>query len=161
MGPRRAAVGPARATAGRGPRPALLRGQGRVLVAVALGGAVGAAGRYGAGLLWPNGASGFPWTTLLVNVVGCALMGVLMVVITEARTTHPLVRPFLGTGVLGGFTTFSTYAADIQRLTDHHRLPVAFAYLALTPLAALLAVAAASALTRRVLVAASRAREGT
>ena len=58
----------------------------------------------------------FPWTTLLVNGVGCAVIGVFMVVITDVWAAHRLVRPFFGTGVLGGFTTFSTYAVDIQKL---------------------------------------------
>ncbi|WP_261988702.1 fluoride efflux transporter FluC, partial [Streptomyces sp. wa22] len=55
----------------------------------------------------------FPWAVFAVNVTGCALIGVLMVLLAERGTvTHPLVRPFLGVGVLGGFTTFSTYAAS-------------------------------------------------
>jgi CrcB protein len=86
------------------------------LLVIAAGGALGAAARYGAGLAWPTAADAFPWTTLLVNVVGCALMGVLMVLVTERFAAPPLVRPFLGTGVLGGFTTFSTYAVDADRL---------------------------------------------
>ncbi|WP_312885443.1 fluoride efflux transporter CrcB [Streptomyces physcomitrii] len=128
-----------------------LRGQGPVLLVVAVGGAAGASARYGAALLWPTGPAGFPWTTLLVNVTGCALMGILMALITEVRSVHPLVRPCLGTGVLGGFTTFSTYAADIQRLTQRDRLPLALATLALTPAGALLAVWSAAALTRALL----------
>lgn len=85
---------------------------------VALGGAIGASARYGASLLWPVETGGFPWTTFWVNVVGCAVIGVFMVVITDVWAAHRLVRPFFGTGVLGGFTTFSTYAVDIQRLLD-------------------------------------------
>ncbi|WP_067274306.1 fluoride efflux transporter CrcB [Streptomyces jeddahensis] len=135
--------------------PVLLRGQGPVVAAVALGGAAGAAARYGASLLWPAAPSAFPWTILVVNTVGCAVMGVLMVVITEGRQTHRLVRPFLGTGVLGGFTTFSTYAVDIVRLTDLREVRTALAYLALTPVAALAAVWAGSAATRRAIAAAT------
>jgi CrcB protein len=134
-------------------RPASpLRGQAPVLAVVSLGGVIGACARYGAGLLWPTGpatASGaFPWTTLVVNALGCAVIGVFMVVITEIRPAHRLVRPFFGTGVLGGFTTFSTYAVDVQRLVDHGSAGRALAYLVATPLAALLSVWAASALTR-------------
>src|SRR5690242_7485541 len=87
-----------------------------VIAAVAAGGAIGASARYGAALLWPTATDAFPWTTLVVNVVGCAVIGAFMVLITEVWTVHRLVRPFFGTGVLGGFTTFSTYAADIRRL---------------------------------------------
>ncbi|MFJ8435128.1 fluoride efflux transporter CrcB [Kitasatospora sp. NPDC094019] len=132
-------------------RPPVLRGQGRAVAVVAVGGALGAVARYGAGLWWPTGPSAFPWTTLLVNVVGCAVIGVFLVVVTEGRPAHPLVRPFFGTGVLGGFTTFSTYAVDVRRLVLEGRPGPAAAYLALTLLAALGAVRAAAALTRRLL----------
>ena len=125
--------------------------QGPVVAAVAVGGAAGAAARYGASLLWPTPAGGFPWTILIVNAVGCAVIGVFMVVITDVRAAHRLVRPFFGTGVLGGFTTFSTYAVDIQRLVEGREVRAALAYLVLTPVVALTAVWAAVALTRRVL----------
>ncbi|MFF0729215.1 fluoride efflux transporter CrcB [Streptomyces sp. NPDC004134] len=126
------------------------RGQGAPVAMVALGGGLGSAARYGAGLLWPTDPAAFPWTTLLVNVVGCAAIGVLMVLITEARTAHRLVRPFLGAGVLGGFTTFSTYAVDVQRLVaEADRAAAGVAYLVLTPVTALAAVWAAQAATRR------------
>ncbi|MFG2671840.1 fluoride efflux transporter CrcB [Streptomyces sp. DT20] len=122
-----------------------------VVAVVALGGATGACARYGASLLWPTEADGFPWTTLVVNVIGCAVIGVFMVVISEVWAAHRLVRPFFGTGVLGGFTTFSTYAVDIQRLVDGGRARSGLAYLGLTLLAALAAVWSAVWLTRRVL----------
>ncbi|MFE9118479.1 fluoride efflux transporter CrcB [Streptomyces sp. NPDC007172] len=128
------------------------RGLGPVVAVVALGGAIGACARYGASLLWTTPAGSLPWTTLLVNASGCAVIGVLMVVITEVLPAHRLVRPFFGTGVLGGFTTFSTYAVDIQKLLSAGRPLTACAYLALTLFAALAAVASAVWLTRRVLV---------
>ncbi|MFE0729848.1 fluoride efflux transporter CrcB [Streptomyces antibioticus] len=127
------------------------RGQGPVVAAVAVGGAVGASARYGAALLWPTPADAFPWTTFWVNVVGCAVIGVFMVVITDVWAAHRLVRPFFGTGVLGGFTTFSTYAVDIQRLVDHGRPATGLLYLAGTMLAALAAVWTAARLTRRAI----------
>lgn len=132
-------------------RRGLLRGPWRVLFAVAIGGALGTALRYGASLIWPAAAGGFPWTTLWVNVTGCAVIGVFMVVISDVWAAHRLVRPFFGTGVLGGFTTFSTYAVDIQRLVDADRVRTGLAYLAVTPLAALAAVWSAVWVTRRVL----------
>ena len=89
---------------------------GPVVAVVALGGAIGGCARYGASLMWTTVPGSFPWTTLLVNGVGCAVIGVFMVVITDVWAAHRLVRPFFGTGVLGGFTTFSTYAVDIQKL---------------------------------------------
>jgi fluoride exporter len=122
----------------------------RIVAAVAAGGALGACARYGATLLWPGHPGGFPWTTFWVNVTGCAAMGVLMVLITEVLTPHPLVRPFLGTGVLGGFTTFSTYIADAQHLLGTDRAVTALLYLAATLTAALLATHVAAVLTRRI-----------
>ncbi|MGW8331460.1 fluoride efflux transporter CrcB [Streptomyces sp. NPDC055897] len=130
----------------------LARGLGPVVAVVALGGAIGACARYGASLLWTTAPGSFPWTTLLVNAVGCAVIGVFMVAITEAWSAHRLVRPFFGTGVLGGFTTFSTYAVDIQKLLSAGRPLTALAYLALTLAVALAAVWSAVWLTRRVLV---------
>ncbi|WEH36712.1 CrcB family protein [Streptomyces sp. AM 4-1-1] len=122
-----------------------------VLAVIAAGGATGASGRYGASLIWPTAAGGFPWTTLFVNVTGCAVIGVFMVVISEVWAAHRLVRPFFGTGVLGGFTTFSTYAVDFERLVADGRARTGVAYLELTLLAALGAVWCAVWATRRVL----------
>ncbi|MFE2462111.1 fluoride efflux transporter CrcB [Streptomyces sp. NPDC059402] len=127
------------------------RAQAPVVAAVALGGGTGAAARYAASLWWPTQTGGFPWTTLGVNVVGCAVIGVFMVVVTEVGSAHRLVRPFFGTGVLGGFTTFSTYAVDSRSLFAGGRVPTGLAYLAATPLAALTAVWLAAWATRRVL----------
>lgn len=121
-----------------------------VVLVVALGGALGASARYGASLIWPTAPGGFPWTTLTVNAVGCALMGVFMVVITELWAAHRLVRPFFGTGVLGGFTTFSTYAVDIQGLVDGGLVRSALAYLVLTLVVALAAVWISATAIRRV-----------
>ncbi|MEU0897486.1 fluoride efflux transporter CrcB [Streptomyces massasporeus] len=131
--------------------PSPWRAQAPVVAVVSLGGGVGATARYAASLWWPTPPGGFPWTTLGVNIAGCAVIGVFMVVITEIRTAHPLVRPFFGTGVLGGFTTFSTYAVDIHKLIDGGRPGIGLAYLAATPLAALTAVWLAAGTTRRVL----------
>ncbi|MEV8569098.1 fluoride efflux transporter CrcB [Streptomyces sp. NPDC051322] len=131
-------------------RRQLRRGQLPVVAVVALGGSIGACARYGAALLWPTEAGTFPWTTLLVNVIGCAVIGVFMVIITDVRSAHRLVRPFFGTGVLGGFTTFSTYAVDIQRLVDDGHARTGLVYLVLTLLAAVTAVWTAVTLTRRI-----------
>ncbi|WP_030893664.1 fluoride efflux transporter CrcB [Streptomyces sp. NRRL S-474] len=126
------------------------RAQAPVVAVVAIGGGAGAAARYAASLGWPAPAGGFPWTTLWVNVAGCAVIGVFMMLVTEIRAVHPLLRPFFGTGVLGGFTTFSTYAVDIQKLMNGGHVATGLAYLAATPLAALTAVWLAAGAARRV-----------
>ena len=56
--------------------------------------------------------SAVSWATFWTNVVGCAVIGVFMVVITDVWAAHRLVRPFFGTGVLGGFTTYSAFAVQ-------------------------------------------------
>ncbi|GAA4429751.1 CrcB family protein [Georgenia halophila] len=119
-----------------------------MLTVIALGGAVGALARYGLALALPHGAGAFPWATWVTNVVGCLLVGVLMGAIDVAGRPHRLLRPFLGVGLLGGFTTFSTYTVEVHELLDAGALTTAFAYLAGTVLAALAAVAAGLALTR-------------
>jgi CrcB protein len=132
------------------PRPSQVLEQGPAVAVVAIGGALGACARFGAGLLWPTAPGAFPWTTLGINVVGCAVMGVFMVVITEIRAAHPLARPFFGTGVLGGFTTFSTYAVDIHSLVQGGHAVAALTYLAATPVLALAAVWIGATVTRRL-----------
>ncbi|MET8130814.1 MULTISPECIES: fluoride efflux transporter CrcB [unclassified Streptomyces] len=139
---------PVRAPA-RGASP--WRGQGPVVAVVALGGAVGATARYGAARLWPTPDGAFPWTTFTINVVGCFVIGVFMVLITDAWTAHRLLRPFFGTGVLGGFTTFSTYAVDIRKLVGTGHPGTGLGYLAATLFAALAAVWLAVTATRRAL----------
>nr|WP_157536820.1 fluoride efflux transporter CrcB [Kitasatospora mediocidica] len=133
------------------PRRASWHGQGDILAVIAVGGALGASARYGTGLLWPTAPGAFPWATLVINTAGCAVIGVFMVLITEVWSAHRLLRPFFGTGVLGGFTTFSTYAVDIHRLVEGKHAATGLAYLALTLLAALLAVWTAATLTRRAI----------
>jgi fluoride exporter len=111
-----------------------------VLAAVAAGGAVGATTRYGLALAWPAPPGGLPWATLVTNLAGCALLGALMQVITTRIAPHRLVRPFLGTGVLGGFTTFSTYAVEARDLLAAGRPGPAAGYVVGTLVGALVAV---------------------
>ncbi len=90
----------------------------RVWLAVAVGGALGALGRWlvGEGVLaWLGPAATFPWDTLIVNVVGCALIGFLAPVVV---TRSPWVAGFVVTGFLGGFTTYSAFAEETFILAD-------------------------------------------
>jgi fluoride exporter len=119
-----------------------------LLLAVAAGGVVGAESRYGLAEALPHHPGSWPWATLLTNGLGCLLIGVLMVVLLEIARPHRLWRPFLGVGVLGGFTTFSTFSADVHSLLLAHRAGVALAYAAASLLACLGAVAVAVRLTR-------------
>jgi CrcB protein len=136
--------------AGRESGASVVRGQGRAVAVVSMGGALGALARWALETAAPASPGGFPWTTFAINVAGALLMGVLVVVVTEVRQAHPLVRPFLGVGVLGGFTTFSSYAVEAQQLLAGRHLATAGLYLIATVLAVLAAVALAMAVTRRV-----------
>jgi CrcB protein len=127
-----------------------LAGQGPAFGAVAAGGALGALARYGLALAIPPVPGHFPLATFLTNVVGGLLIGVLIVVLTELTTPHPLARPFLVTGILGGFTTFSTYAVDVEHLLAAHAVGVALGYLLGTLVAALAATWVAILATRAV-----------
>jgi fluoride exporter len=131
-------------------RRELVRHHGPVLGVIALGGGFGALARYGLAQLLPTQPGRFPWATFITNVVGCLLIGVLMVLVTEVFTAHRLVRPFLGVGVLGGFTTFSTYAVEIHALLRPGTALLAFTYLAGTLVAAMLAVLAGAWSTRAI-----------
>jgi crcB protein len=128
-------AGTAPPTAARLGRPAW-----DVVAAVALGGALGAVTRYGIAVAWPHTPAGFPWATLVTNLTGCALIGVLMQVVETRVARHRLVRPFLGTGVLGGFTTFSTYAVEARGLVAAGRPGLALGYLLGTLAGAVVAV---------------------
>jgi CrcB protein len=121
-----------------------------VLTAISAGGVLGALARHALALAWPHAAGGFAWATLVTNVSGCFLIGVLMVIVTQVVTGSRLLRPFLGVGVLGGYTTFSTYVVDAQRAASAGRPGLALAYLAVTLAGAMLAVWAGTAFTERL-----------
>ena len=111
-----------------------------VLVAVAVGGAVGAGLRHALTTAVPDGG-GFPWTTFAVNVSGAFLLALLPAVPAVRR--QPLLPPLLGTGVLGGYTTLSAWSDQTRSLVTEGATGVAAAYVVGTFAACLLAVAVA------------------
>jgi fluoride exporter len=119
-----------------------------VLAAIAAGGVLGAEARYGMSVLIPHQPGQWPWGTWLVNISGCFLIGILMVAITELTSPHRLVRPFLGVGVLGGYTTFSTAMVDVQQQALAGHAAAALAYLVTTVTAAVVAAFAGVTVTR-------------
>ncbi|MEU9132717.1 fluoride efflux transporter CrcB [Kitasatospora sp. NPDC048540] len=130
-------------------RPARPR-QWDVVAVVAVGGGVGSIARYTLARAWPTPVGGFPWATFTTNITGSLLLGVLMVHVLEVRPPNRYARPFLGVGLLGGFTTFSTYAVELRDLLARGHLAVADAY-ALTSLVVGLAAAwTGIAATRRL-----------
>lgn len=87
----------------------------QTLLSVALGGALGASARYLVNIAALRLAgTGFPWATITVNILGSFLMGALVVVFAQKDLTR--LAPFLMTGVLGGFTTFSAFSLDAVAL---------------------------------------------
>jgi CrcB protein len=118
-----------------------------VLTVIAIGGALGAEARYGAMRAVPSAHDAFPAATLIINVTGSFLIGVLMAVLLQLSAPHRLARPFLGVGVLGGYTTYSTYAVEVQRLLTAHRPGIAFSYVVATVVGCAVAVWLATALT--------------
>ncbi|RSM61717.1 chromosome condensation protein CrcB [Actinoplanes sp. ATCC 53533] len=118
-----------------------------VLAAISTGGVLGAVSRYGIGVAWPHDPRAFAWSTWTINVTGCLLIGVLMVLIAHRWPRRTLIRPFWGVGVLGGYTTFSTASVDVLRAAP----ATALLYLGLTLIGALLAVWAGTAATEAVL----------
>jgi fluoride exporter len=92
----------------------VLRSRWDLLLVIALGGAVGSLARWGLSLAWPTQPGHLPWATVVANLSGCLFLGVLIVLVLEVLPTSRYVRPFLGTGVLGGYTTFSTAMLDVR-----------------------------------------------
>lgn len=117
-----------------------------VLACISAGGVLGALARYGLGVAFPHQPPGFPWATWAINVSGSFLIGVLMTAIGRWHPHQRYLRPFLGVGILGGYTTFSTSIVDLQ----HSRPAIAVLYLFATLLGALSAVWGGSALTAKL-----------
>ncbi|WP_182881832.1 fluoride efflux transporter CrcB [Microbispora sp. H10949] len=111
-----------------------------VLAVIALGGGAGAVARFLLGRALPAPPTGFPWGTFLANVTGCFALGALMVFVLDVWPPRRYVRPFLGVGVLGGFTTFSTFTTEIVERSSHGAWPMAGAYAAASMVAGLIAV---------------------
>jgi fluoride exporter len=121
-------------------RPHLSSGPGAAdLAAIAIGGGVGSAARYLLSAAFPAG-HGFPWAIFAVNVSGSFVLGVLMVYLLEIWPPRRFLRPFLAVGLVGGYTTFSTYAGGVMTLLTGGATALAVAYALASILAALVAV---------------------
>ncbi|MEP3420536.1 MAG: fluoride efflux transporter CrcB [Erythrobacter sp.] len=101
---------------------------------VALGGAMGALARFQLGRLITHtlgSASGFPWATLMINVTGSLAMGVLLGWLargSQPDQTSETLRLLIGVGLLGGFTTFSAFSAELITLVQRGHILLSFAY---------------------------------
>jgi CrcB protein len=92
------------------------RAQPDVLAVIALGGMLGASARYGIAQWLPTAHDHFPWATFWTNLSGSFLLGLLLVLLLERFPPTRLLRPFLATGILGAFTTMSTYEVETALL---------------------------------------------
>ncbi len=119
-----------------------------IYVFAALGGALGALARWGLAEALPHAPGAWPWATLLVNLLGCLLIGVLLAVLLAWFPHSPWLRPFLAVGVLGGFTTYSTFAVDVVRMVDAGRGLLAAAYVVVSVLGGVAAVLGGLLVTR-------------
>lgn len=118
------------------------------LLLVMLGGAIGAGARHlvGRALLDALGPT-FPWGTLAVNLSGGLAMGMLVGMLLRLSLGEPW-RLFLGVGVLGGYTTFSSFSLDAVMLVERGQWPVALGYVVVSVIGSIAALAAGLALTR-------------
>lgn len=117
---------------------------------VALGGAIGSAARYLSNVAAMRlFGPGFPVATLFVNILGCFLMGVIVVVLAQKGGLR--AAPFLMTGVLGGFTTFSAFALDTFTLYERGQIVTAAGYALGSVVLSLGALVAGVVVTRSVL----------
>jgi CrcB protein len=98
-------------------------------LAVALGGALGALARYGLDRLVERRTySVFPWSTFVINVSGCLVIGAVVAALVDRHHTPAWLRVGLVVGVLGGYTTFSTFAQESLDLIEAQDIGVALLY---------------------------------
>lgn len=121
-----------------------------VLAAVFIGGCLGGAARYATVRAWPTGSSGFPWSTLTVNLAGAAVLGA-VVVLAAGLWSSRYARPLLGTGFCGALTTFSSVVVDTDRLLARGDAGTALGYAGASFVGGLLVALAAMIATRALL----------
>lgn len=121
-------------------------------LAIALGGALGSVLRFAMNeAVSARFGRAFPWGTLSINVIGSFLIGLLVVLLVERLEVSPAVRLGLMVGVLGGFTTFSSFSLEVVHLMQNGALLRAFLYVVASVVVCVLAAAAGIHLARTTL----------
>jgi CrcB protein len=143
---------PADAAPAGGSIGAALGGPQALRAAVFAGGTIGAVARLGLGRAIPVTPGSWPWPTFVANVLGTLLLGYLTTRLLERLPPSTHLRPLLGTGFCGAFTTFSTFQVEAIQLGRDGHAALAAAYVAASIAAGMLAVAASTALVRRARV---------
>jgi CrcB protein len=134
-----------------------VRRPGWALAAVVAGGFLGTLGRDALGLAWPSGPAAFPAATFVINTSGAFLLGLLLTLVLERFGPTRYLQPFAATGVLGGWTTYSTLAVQADTLVRGGHWGPAALYLGAS-LVAGLAAAALGILLGRMAAAPDRSR---
>lgn len=110
-----------------------------ILAAVAIGGVIGACLRYEVANALPTGPAAFPFSTLLINLTGSFVLGGLLTVLLERRRPSEYTRPLIASGLIGAYTTWSTFVVESDQLFQRGHLPTGFAYLVASVCGGLLA----------------------
>ncbi|HEY2327690.1 MAG TPA: fluoride efflux transporter CrcB [Gaiellaceae bacterium] len=122
-----------------------------IVIGVALGGALGASARYLIDRgLEERAGSVFPWSTFVINLSGCFVIGIFAAALVDRHHIPAWIRIGLIMGVVGGYTTFSTFSQETLGLVDAHDFGVALAYVGGSVLLGLLAVYSGGLLGRRI-----------
>jgi CrcB protein len=110
--------------------PRTRRAEPSVLAAIALGAALGAPARYGMAQIIHVTKDSFPWATFWTNISGSFALGLLLALILERFPPTRYLRPFIATGFLGAYTTYSTFAVETDLLIKDGHTPIGLAYAA-------------------------------
>ncbi len=132
------------------PPPLPLRLSVATLLVIFAGGAIGTVSRYLLDSYHPFPSGHFPLTTLIINLTGSLVIGLLMPLMERAAPAFQLIRPFLVVGILGGWTTYSTLAVDGDLLFKGAHTGLALGYLAATVIGGITLVLAGEGLSRKV-----------
>jgi CrcB protein len=124
------------------------------VAAVGAGGFFGGLARYALGLAWPAHGAVFPWATFTINTSGAFLLALLLILVLEVLPPTTYLRPGLGTGFCGAYTTFSSVAVAADQFTAHGRAALAAGYVGASLFAGLAAASFGMILGRSI--AASR-----
>jgi CrcB protein len=125
--------------------------RGWIVLAVAVGGALGTVGRYELALAEPVTSGQFPWATFVANVIGSVVLGAALVAFVDERGAMLVLRPLVGVGFCGGLTTFSTWMVESVLLVRDGHAGMAVTYLVVSLAVGLAAVAVGAIVTRQAL----------
>jgi CrcB protein len=124
--------------------------RGRILAAIALGGALGGPARYGVAQLIHVANASFPWATFWTNVTGSFALGFVLALILERFPPTLYVRPLVATGFLGAYTTYSTFSVETDLLVRNGHAGIGIAYALASLVAGFVAVWAGMLVARAI-----------